>query len=180
LKKLLSIFFLSLFALHHVGYYFAYVALDNRIEDSWQVMFESNDFQEKYLQKMSLPITFPYLTDQAEFIDVDEQMEIGGEFYRIVKKKYTQDTLHLVYVNDIEKKDIHEFYEKWVNNVADNDENTQNRISLNHLLDKQYFSNDFQFELLPSTFNVANHHSFYLDNYLQNYLTIPYPPPKIS
>lgn len=180
MKKLLAIFFISLLTLHYVGFYFAFVALHQRIENVWESRFEKNNFENTQLQEIALPITFPYMHDQSEYVNVDETMQIDGKIYRIVQKRYVQDTLHLIYVNDKAKEDVTSLYHKWLDNLQDKNQTTQGKIALNTVIDKLYVGLEYDFSLQGIDNFVINHRTLYINNFQDIYLETIAPPPKFS
>ena len=180
MKKLLTIFFVSLLALHYAGYYFTFHVLNKQLEDSWRTQYERNQFEDEHFQEMTIPISFPYLHEQTEYVNVDELMEIDGKIYRILKKKYEKGNLHLVYINDKEKEGVESLFQKWLADMNQNNKSTQNNGNLNHSFDKQYFSQLFDFSLnMTPIFNI-NHNTPYLDSFRDVYLETLIPPPKQS
>ena len=166
--------------LHFTGYYFVYYSLNNQIEKSWQTRFEENNFEKLDLREMTLDISFPYLSDQKEFILVDEQMEINGKVYRIVKKRYHQGRLDIVYINDLEKEDLNSVYADWKKDLSDKNSTTTSQFSFNLSISYCYYSNTLSFQPLQTEKANSDHPSLYVNLFNSIYLDITVPPPKFS
>jgi len=176
----LAISLLSLIILHYAGYYFIFVALENQHESDWQARLIRNDFNSESLQSASIPISFPYQVDQIEYQIVDESIELEGKHYRIIKKRYAQDTLHIVYVNDHKSEKIQNDLKDWANQLAQNDQNSQNKDTQNYIrmVDYQYLLPDYVFHPIVSNDKEKSNHELNSRVFNQVFISIPSPPPK--
>ena len=55
---------------------------------------------------IKLPIAIPYV-DSRGFERIDGTFEYKGDFYRLIKQKFQNDTLHIVCIKDERHKEIH-------------------------------------------------------------------------
>jgi len=174
-----AILLICVFTLYHMGSYFIYVTLKHQNNLEWQSKFIQNDFDNSQLQAASIPISFPYQPDQTEYQIVDESVELNGVIYRIVKKRYAQDTLHIVYVNDHATKKIETDYKKWVKQLAQHDsQQTANNAQNLRILDHQYIRSEYSYRPLTIFFEQQSYVQYLQTEYVQTYLTVPVPPPK--
>lgn len=181
MKRLFAIALLCLFTTYQVGVFFIYKALQYQHDQAWQNRFVENDFSSDQLETMSIPIRFPYMADQSEFQYVDETIILDDEHYRIVKKRYAQDTLHLVYVNDHKSKQIQKNFEQWADQINQDagKSNSGEFLVLLRAMHFQYLLPHFVFR--PLSFDneklTVNIHLFI--HHKKVYLSIFTPPPEI-
>jgi hypothetical protein len=108
LKRLLSIFFLSIFLFSLIGYYAVYLGLRSQANNELKKKLDSNSYDESEMLSMKIPFTLPYQTDWHGFQRVDGDFERGGEFYNLVKQKVERDTLIIYYIKDHHEADLFE------------------------------------------------------------------------
>jgi hypothetical protein len=110
---------------------------------------------------------------------VDGEFQYEGEFYRLIKQRFYQDTLHIICIKDQQLKSIHEALTDYVKTFSDNpvDSKSGSKIKI-----------DFIKDYLGSTTSIL-HESFGW-NYALSYnretnhkqiifLSIPSPPPEV-
>jgi len=180
LKRLVAIVLLGLFAIHQVGFYFIYNFLQTQHELKWETRFIDNDFNSDQLETKSIPIHFPYLSNQSEYQYVDETIKLEDAHYRIIKKRYANDTLHIVYVNDLKGKQIQNDFDQWLGQLKQDASSSKSggiEIVL-RTLDFQYLLTQFEFHVLnPENNEQIGNTGFFLYNQ-KIYLNIPTPPPE--
>ena len=181
MKKLVAISLFFVMTLHLAGYYFILMGMKKQNEADWQSHVIKDNFDDYHLLTKSIPITFPYQTDQKEFQTVDEKIELDGKIYRIVKKKYAEDTLHIVYLNDQKEEDIQKELDHLSDQMDQNEMEGSAKRTQNILLRmviSPYIYQDYVFAPIATDASNINHHSFYSTLYQRVFLSIPVPPPK--
>lgn len=78
------------------------------------------EYNESDMVTIKIPIAIPYAVDSQDFERVDGLFEHKGEFYRLVKQRLSQDTLHVVCVKDYELAYINQAWEDYVKTFTDN------------------------------------------------------------
>ena len=172
---------LWLFVLCNAGYYFVYLALTHKNENAWKSKVVLGDFRTENIQSRSIPISFPYLADQKEYQTVDERVKLEGKVYRIIKKRYANDTLHIMYINDYAREKIESGFTKWVSRMLKNNSSSDTKtvqFTFN-FPDQQYFRSDFTFRALSSSTNNCDRQDHYSAYFKDIYPNIPSPPPKV-
>ncbi len=181
MKKLSAILLICLISLHFGGYYFIYFSKSQLLENQWQSRLINNDFDQLTLQHTSLKIEFPYLLDQDEYVLVDEEMEVDGKTYRIIKKRYHQGTLDIIYVNDKEKEDLNTSLDEWNNDLTNKDTSSQNNTNIQTSFQYQYYLDTFKFQTHIYYQNIDNYNSIYPPDLFKSiFLDLVSPPPKFS
>lgn len=69
---------------------------------------------------IKIPITLPYAQDRDNFERVDGKFEYQGEFYRLVKQKFSKDTLTVICVRDKTEKNIQHALVNYVQTFGEN------------------------------------------------------------
>jgi hypothetical protein len=100
LKKLTTILLVALLILNVLGYYGVFVGLQYQNERKQIQRFDAEGYDESETFTIKVPISIPYATDQTDFERVDGEFEHQGQFYRMIKQKFSNDTLHIVCIKD--------------------------------------------------------------------------------
>lgn len=138
--------------------------------------------EDTYLFKV--PLTLPYQITDNGFEKVDGLIEHRGTFYRLVKQKYANDTLHIVCIRDqVQKRIADELtrYAKLSNDVPVSQEGpgptgkTQNLLSR---LSKDFNSNQLLEILSPDFGYLKPFYAITDDSLLSRAESVPTPPPK--
>jgi len=88
------------------GYYGVFVGLQYKNDRFITKALDSGTIDESEAITLKVPIAVPYMPDQPSFKRVQGKFEHNGEFYRLVEQKYANDTLTLVWIKDVEHKNI--------------------------------------------------------------------------
>jgi len=130
LKKGIAIFLLCCFASYHFGYYVFYFSFGIQIESSWSERMFNQDQEgiEQYL--MEIPLSIPYMANQEDFQVTNTSFEKSGQHYRVIKQRYTNDTLQIIYVSDTAKRTLDNTVKQWISSLIaeDGTENGQNTL----------------------------------------------------
>lgn len=117
MRKLAAILLLIVFFLYHLGYYGFYLALSHQLDQQWHAKAYEDDLTGEELLHASIPLSIPYQPNQSEYKPVSSKLEIDGNYYRIVKQKYVQDTLHVIYINDTLQKELKQSVNEWLASI---------------------------------------------------------------
>lgn len=72
-------------------------------------------------QLLEIPLKAPYLANQEEFQVANTRFEKEGEYFRVIKQRYQNDTLQLVYVPDTARQVLDLTVKKWITSLMDED-----------------------------------------------------------
>ncbi|SDY51784.1 MULTISPECIES: hypothetical protein [Rhodonellum] len=130
MKKGIAILLLCCFASYHFGYYVFYFSFRMQMESSWSERIFSQDQEgiEHYL--MEIPLSIPYMANQEDFQATNTSFEKAGQHYRVIKQRYTNDTLQVIYVSDTAKRTLDNTIKQWISSLIADDgtENGQNTL----------------------------------------------------
>lgn len=123
MKRFYSIFFLILFLLYHVGYIGVYWLAANQIDDYWN---SPSNFKGQ-VKKISIPMALPYWGDHEDYRPTDGTFEWEGKTYRKVLRKYAQDTVHLILIEDKLTAQLDKSIKEWIqlSTESTSDENSK-------------------------------------------------------
>jgi hypothetical protein len=102
-----------------------------------------DNFDRSEMVVVKIPISIPYATESEAFERVDGLFEHKGEFYRKVKQRLLQDTLHIICVKDKDRSHINNAWEKYVMTFTDNHADSQSSSKVLYNFIKDYLSRSF-------------------------------------
>jgi hypothetical protein len=106
LKKACSILLTVLVLMNTLGYYGIFFGLQYRNTVHMETRFDEGTYDASESIILKLPIAIPYVNSRG-FERVDGIFEYQGDFYRLIKQKFQNDTLHVVCIKDERYKEIH-------------------------------------------------------------------------
>jgi hypothetical protein len=176
MRKISTCLLLFVFLLYQAGFYLFYLTqkklVDYKMEEGRDLNIDQNTLITK-----SIPISFPYQSDQEEYQPVMRVIEDNGTFYRVVMQRYAKDTLHIVYMADRENQSLHSSLKEWVSSISQQSTHDKNSITKDGL-EKNYMPNKLVIELI-NFFNLNSEFSYsYVPEILINPLETLKPPPK--
>lgn len=105
LKKLLAICFLVLFLFNVGGYYLVFMGLNANANQALSKKIDNDNLRDQQTFLIKIPVTLPYpINDSYE--RAHGEFEYNGEYYRLVKQKFSNDTIHMVCVKNDRKNHL--------------------------------------------------------------------------
>ncbi len=147
MKNLSAILLTLLVLFNALGFYTVFLGWEYKNEASLLHSFDHGNYATEHEISIKIPVSIPYAVEQSEFQRVDGEFNYNGETYRLVKQKYSGDTLHIVCVRDVESKRIHQALKDYVKTLGNQSgESKDGKISLSFLKDyfKPVFAIDHQ------------------------------------
>lgn len=143
-----------------------------------EARIEANRIDSNDLIEIKIPLTLPYPVQQKGFENIDGRFEHKGVFYKLIKQKFEQDTVHIVCVRDSDTRQLTEAFEDYVAKTNDIPTNSKNTLTLLGKFLKDY--EHVQSEIVQSgngwlSMILFRDATFNLHNAV---LTRPSPPPK--
>lgn len=109
-------------------------------------------------------------------------MEIEGQFLRVVKQRYQNDTLQIIYIKDYEQQKLETQVTDWIKSITY--PSSTNKTERNHLFGK-FFLKDFMgneiytFQTWDGIFkSIVN--STHQNHYSTIFLSLKTPPPQVG
>lgn len=106
MKRIVSITFVIIILLNTMGYYGVFLGLNYRHDVAMSKALDADNYNTSNTITIRVPLSIPYMPDQADFERVNGQFKHEGELYRMVKQRYSNDTLTVVCIRDTEHKKI--------------------------------------------------------------------------
>jgi len=117
LKNAVAIALLFCFVLFHFGYYAFYFSVNSSIEADWEEKIYGVQYQKLEESILSIPISAPYLANQEDFQATNTRFEKDGKYFRAIKQRFQNDTLQIVYVEDMERGKLDNTIKKWISSL---------------------------------------------------------------
>lgn len=133
--------------LNIIGYYGVFVGMQYRNDVTMARVFDADAYDNTRTFTIRIPVSVPYMADDADFKRVDGKFEYQGNHYRLVKQMYAKDTLTVVCVRDFETEKIAEALTDYAKSFTDqpSESNQTTKITIS-------FSKDF----LSETIGLSN------------------------
>ena len=119
LKKLTTILLTALLLLHVLGYYGVFVGLQYQNDQALIQRLDNDTYNTDETVTLRIPLSVPYVDNDAEYQRVDGEFEHQGELYRMVKQRLSQDTLYVVCIKDHQGNRISHALKNYVRTFAD-------------------------------------------------------------
>jgi len=178
LKKGISIGLLLCFLSYHFGYYFLYISLQ-QIEYQWQHKIFDDQFSQELI--LNLPLSIPYMADQEDYQVTNTPFTKDGVHYRVIKQRYANDTLQLIYVPDHAVLNIKTSMKDWIAAIHAEGKPSQSNGKLIFLnAYKDFVTTVFNFLSVPFKLTILHSEETYYFPYKWVCLWVDSPPPEFS
>lgn len=157
---------LALFAFNWYGYRLFMNLLEQKASTSLQQQLDQNQYDDKNLVEVKIPVNMPYLTNWNSFEKYEGETEINGVHYKFVKRKLVNDTLVLLCIPNETKNELRTAqsdYFKMVNDLQS--QNKKSNSGKDHTVKvpfTDYLLKDYHIATIPGDLYLQ-HHAFYLD-----------------
>jgi hypothetical protein len=182
-KRVLSIVLIALFLFNVIGYYGIYVAMLKQAQVALNKKIDNDQYKEDQTITIKIPLTLPYPVQQDEFQRVQGDFEHQGEFYKLVKQKYSNDTLYVVCIKNAEEKKAFTVFSDLVKLSTDQTSSTSHHQSSKTIVSiiKDYNPAVEEISFTPPLgIDLANSFTFFSTNILSQDLTVFSPPPELG
>ncbi len=164
LKTFISLAFTAILLLNIMGYYGIFLGMQYRNDVVMVKSLHASQYDGAQPITIEVPNSIPYMEDNPDFVTVNGKFEHQGEHYRsLIKQKYAQDTLTVVFVKDFETQKITETLSKSVKNFTGKNDNQKNNAKPTINFIKDY---------LPQTFSLKSSSAGWQVNIVNNSIYI--------
>ncbi len=178
MKRFSTYLLLAVFLMYQAGFYLFYLTLKHHNEEAWEGIVNLKSLKGRIIEK-SIPITFPYQADESDFQSVMKSIEVYGHYYRVIMQRYAKDTLHVYYMVDNDRQNLHMSLKDWVNTITQPATQDKNSV-IKDGLEKNYMPNDIKIVLINSYSDNSVYHYSYIAKLLFNPIDTLKPPPKFK
>ena len=182
MKRVLATGLIIVFLFNVIGYYGIYVAMLRQAHITMNQQIDNEEYQADQTVTIKIPLTLPYPVQQDSFERVQGDFEHHGEFYKLVKQKYLNDTLYVVCIKNIEEKKAFKVFSDLVKLSTDQSSapTNQNLKTLASII-KDYSPVAFEIHLTPpASIDLAKSFTSLTFNILSQDHQVFSPPPKLS
>lgn len=145
-KRINSAVLILLILLNVLGYYGVFMGLDYQNSRAMLHKLDSGSYNEQDEVTIKIPVAVPYLPDAEGFERVDGRFEHKGEVYRMVKQRYSQDTLYIVCVKDHTGTRLQRALTSYVKTFSDKPADSKQRGKVASGFNNEYFLRYIQLE----------------------------------
>ncbi|WP_192350432.1 hypothetical protein [Algoriphagus sp. Y33] len=182
MRKLSSIVLLGCFCLYYFGYLIYYYTFQHSINRDWEESIWEEMYDDSDTEMMEIPLSLPYMANQESFQTTNLAMEVDGKFLRVVKQRYQNDTLQLVYIIDHQQQQLENQVTDWIRSISD--QSPQNKKERNQLFAK-LFPRDFMASEIPKLKTLFSQNTSYKKwslqaDYADIAIPIKTPPPQLE
>jgi hypothetical protein len=124
-RKLVVLGLLALLLLNVAGYYFVYRTAIFHHQQSITNQFDNDKYETSETELIKIPLSLAYPVQDNGFERVDGKFQYKGEFYRLIKQRFYQDTLHIICIRDKQQKNIEGALTDYVKTFSDNPADTK-------------------------------------------------------
>lgn len=149
MKKGFSIILLAVFLFNVVGYYGIYLTMLRKAHLAVNEQIDNNQFSEDQTITLKIPISLPYTISDNNYERVHGDFELRGEFYKLVKQKYQNDTLFIVCLKNVEKKKAFKVFSDLIKISTDQHSTSNSNLKSVINFIKDYSPTSNAFELKP-------------------------------
>jgi hypothetical protein len=176
MKKTVSIFLIAILLLNVMGYYGLFIGLQYKNSLQITQRLDANDYRHEETITLKVPLTIPYFGDK-EYERVDGEIEHKGEFYRLVKQKFEQDTLYIVCIKDARSKQINKALGNYVKTFTDQSSDRSDTKTVPHFI-KDYITTSFNLGSSSTGWSLPVLHHMDERTIVNPYFLIISPPPE--
>jgi hypothetical protein len=169
------------FLFNVIGYYGIYVAMLSQARTALNEKIDNDQYTEDQTVTIKIPLALPYPVQQDEFQRLQGDFEHQGEFYKLVKQKYLNDTLYVVCIKNVEEKKATKVFSdlaKLSTDQSSSSPNNQNAKTIVNII-KDYNPVVEQIHLAPrQAIELGISFTFFSTNILSQDIAVFSPPPE--
>jgi hypothetical protein len=164
-----------------IGYYGIYVAMLNQARTALNEKINNDQYKEDQTITIKVPLALPYPVQQDEYQRVEGDFEHLGEFYKLVKQKYSNDTLYVVCIKNVDEKKATKVFSDLAKLSTDQNSSPSNNQSAKTIVNiiKDYNPVVEQIQLAHrQAIELGISFTFFSTNILSQDITVLSPPPE--
>lgn len=119
MRRLIPVAFTLLILLNVMGYYILLLGLEYKTGKDLVRRFDQGTYDPDKSITLKIPLTMPYGITEGGYERVDGEFEYEGEYYRLIKQRFSNDTLYVVCMKDIQRTHINQTLADHVRTFAD-------------------------------------------------------------
>jgi hypothetical protein len=181
LKKAVSIILLLVFLFNVGGYYLVFWGLRLQSDKELAQRLDANLYDQDETVEIKIPLSLPYPIYGDGFERVNGAFEHNGEFFKLIKQSYENDTLYVVCIRDHETRQLVNTMTDYVQLTDGLDDSTPTEKALHYLtqLVKDFYSQEGVCLLHEFRFAMRVMFREFPQSFNQPEIAVHAPPPRI-
>jgi hypothetical protein len=154
--------------------------MERQAQSNLLTRLEQNSYSENELVVLTIPLSMPYPIGGNEYEAVDGEFVHDGQYYKLVKQKFENDTLFIVCIQDNAAAKISKGladYSKVANNLPVSSKQAMNFLAK---LYKDYRSSEFKYFFISRFLYEENFVAAETDEIIQRSSPVESPPPEMK
>ena len=178
LKKAVAIFLVFLLLFNSLGFYGLLQGLQYKNTIDLVKRLDNEQYSKEETITLKLPFTIPYQLNTNDYERVDGQIQIEGEFYRLVEQKLSRDTLYIVCIKDYASDRFMETLEDYVKTFTDQPSQAKNTGKSFISFIKDFLPTSILVSPISDGWNSTVVPIRFTEDFTNRFLTVFTPPPQ--
>ena len=184
MKKIVSIFLLSILLFNWFGYRLLIAVIEKSENAKLEAQLDNDNYEESELISIKIPVTYlPYYNNSASFERVDGQVEIEGTQYKYVKRRIYNDSLELLCIPNSAVMKLcvaKDEYFKFINDLHGTQTKNENQHSGAKNFSVDYYNANSLFKISSPVINITSVLFYYSTHFHSHYCLVLDQPPENS
>lgn len=164
--------------MNSMGFYGVFLGLKFKHDSRTRTQLDLGNLAGLETITIQIPLSLPYSADDTEFERIDGKYEYNGEYFRLVKQRYANDTLTIVCIKDQNEKAIEGGLRNYVKTFAQH-HTESNGAKFQVSLIKDYLPQSFAIIPVSLGWTQTTPYQFYAQNESVPHLSLEAPPPRL-
>jgi hypothetical protein len=162
------------------GYYLVFWGMEQQAKQNLLGRLEANSYSENELVVLTIPLSLPYPVTGNEYENVEGEFVHEGQYYKLVKQKFENDTLFIVCIQDNATSKLSKGladYSKVANNLPVGSKQAMNFLAK---LYKEYKTSEFRYFYVSRFLYEQNFVATQSDKIIERTSPVESPPPEMK
>jgi|SRR5579871_4989456 len=184
IRKCVCAFLLATLVFNWCGYRILAFCLEQKANAALQAKFDNDDYDHSALISIKIPSpNLPYYHSSKEFYDMEGEIEMGGVFYKFVKRRLYNDTLEFLCMPNKEAMTLNIAKNDFFKRVNDLQQNNQEKKTQSHSSGNKVPSGEYCFENAHINyepfFSEIEKHVQKNGSFISRFKAVPDKPPQL-
>lgn len=161
-----------------MGYYVVFLGMQYRNDMTMSRTLDADQHDDNQTLTLKIPVSLPYVADQSDFQRVDGKFKHGGQSYRLLKQKYSKDTLTVVCVRDYENERISEALSNYVKTFIDSGPDSDESLKITVSFIKDFLPQKFSILTITPGWQSEVTTNIFVENLTSTFIPLVVHPPE--
>lgn len=178
MKRFVAILLVFLLLFNALGFYGLLEGLRYKTSLDLVRRLDNRQYSPDETITIKVPFHLPYQLTKDEYQRVDGEIEHNGEFYRLIKQKFDNDTLHIVCIKDHASKRIKQALADYVKTFTDKPIDSKNPTKGGMTFIKDFLPSSMVLSHITDGYDYAIGTRHFDELLLQRSIVVFTPPPQ--